>query len=315
MIAIFSTSSYGWLSLKLHNKNPEEKTFLSRQRKWKDSNGWKERKRNTPRRIRFSIRWQMMSTAAESWMLDDGSWMRICGCFLRRHLSLNTFSLIRRILRAITNGRPAVAGHAWAACSQHACKEPAGSGQQTGRSSSSSSSRSSSSSCSCCSHSFVSLKVFFFHEFVLVRSQTGGSWSSKELLTTAAAWNFDSELWTKSNYLAEQMGIQNVENKAKEASRDVTPREYRMYIANKAVESPRKFLDVTNKYTGVVGKHSAVELWFFSFLVQRLGYCLLACFFRSVDLQVRVFCGLVCWSSWFSLLASSGLSSVFFSFQ
>ncbi|CAM6051421.1 unnamed protein product [Sphagnum compactum] len=48
------------------------------------------------------------------------------------------------------------------------------------------------------------------------------------------------------------MGIQNVENKAKEASRDVTPREYRMYIANKAVESPRKFLDVTNKYTGVV---------------------------------------------------------------
>jgi hypothetical protein len=72
------------------------------------------------------------------------------------------------------------------------------------------------------------------------------------------------------------MGIQNVENKAKEASRDVTPREYRMYIANKAVESPRKFLDVTNKYTGVVGKHSAVELCFFSFLVQRLEYCLLA---------------------------------------
>ncbi len=80
-----------------------------------------------------------------------------------------TFSLIRRISRVITNGRPAVAGHAWAACSQHACKEPAGSGQQTGRSSSSSSSRSYSSS-SCCSHTFVSLKVFFFHEFVLVRS-------------------------------------------------------------------------------------------------------------------------------------------------
>lgn len=66
-------------------------------------------------------------------ILDDGSWMRICGCFSRRHLSLNTFSLIRRILRVITNGRPAVAGHAWAACSWHACKERAGSGQQTGR--------------------------------------------------------------------------------------------------------------------------------------------------------------------------------------
>jgi hypothetical protein len=88
------------------------------------------------------------------------------------------------------------------------------------------------------------------------------------------------------------MGIQNVENKAKEASRDVTPREYRMYIANKAVESPRKFLDVTNKYTGVVGKHSGVELCFFVFGTK--AGVLLACFFRSVDLQVRVFCGLVC---------------------
>jgi hypothetical protein len=28
----------------LHNKNPEEKAFLSRQRKWKDSNGSTERK-------------------------------------------------------------------------------------------------------------------------------------------------------------------------------------------------------------------------------------------------------------------------------
>ncbi len=100
-------------------------------------------------------------------ILDDGSWMRICGCFSRRHLSLNTFSLIRRILCVITNGRPAVASHAWAACSLHAWKERAGSGQQTGRSSSSSSS----SSCSCCSHTSVSVKVFFFHEFVLVRSR------------------------------------------------------------------------------------------------------------------------------------------------
>jgi hypothetical protein len=88
------------------------------------------------------------------------------------------------------------------------------------------------------------------------------------------------------------MGIQSVENKAKEASRDVTPREYRMYIANKAVESPRKFLDVTNKYTGVVGKHSGVELCFVGFGTK--AGVLLACFIRSVDLQVGVFCGLVC---------------------
>lgn len=83
------------------------------------------------------------------------------------------------------------------------------------------------------------------------------------------------------------MGIQNVENKAKEASRDVTPREYRMYIANKPVESPRKFLDVTNKYTGVVGKHSAVELWFFRFWYKGWGIaCLLARLLSSSNLLI-----------------------------
>ncbi len=79
-----------------------------------------------------------------------------------------------------------------------------------------------------------------------------------------------------------------MENKAKEASRDVTPREYRMYIANKAVESPRKFLDVTNKYTGVVGKHSAVELCFF-FVFWYKGWniaCLLARLLASSDLLI-----------------------------
>ncbi len=78
-----------------------------------------------------------------------------------------------------------------------------------------------------------------------------------------------------------------MENKAKEASRDVTPREYRMYIANKPVESPRKFLDVTNKYTGVVGKHSAVELWFFRFWYKGWGIaCLLARLLSSSDLLI-----------------------------
>jgi hypothetical protein len=32
------------LPLKLDNKNPEEEAFLSRQRKWEDSNGRNERK-------------------------------------------------------------------------------------------------------------------------------------------------------------------------------------------------------------------------------------------------------------------------------
>lgn len=49
------------------------------------------------------------------------------------------------------------------------------------------------------------------------------------------------------------MALENVVQKAKEASQDVNPKKYSMFLASKPVDGDRKWLDVTNKYTNDVG--------------------------------------------------------------
>lgn len=48
------------------------------------------------------------------------------------------------------------------------------------------------------------------------------------------------------------MAIEDVLQKVRESTQDPT-KKYHMFIANKPVSGSRKYLDVTNKYTGEVG--------------------------------------------------------------
>lgn len=54
-----------------------------------------------------------------------------------------------------------------------------------------------------------------------------------------------------------KMGIEDALSKAKEASKQVTPKKYKMFLASVPVEGERKYLDVTNKFTGDVGNYSS----------------------------------------------------------
>ena len=54
-----------------------------------------------------------------------------------------------------------------------------------------------------------------------------------------------------------KMGIEDVLSKAKESSHQVTPKKYKMFLASVPVEGVRKYLDVTNKFTGDVGSCSS----------------------------------------------------------
>ena len=51
--------------------------------------------------------------------------------------------------------------------------------------------------------------------------------------------------------MALEHGVQH----AKESSNEVKPKKYSMFIASKAVEGDRTWLDVTNKYTNDVGMY------------------------------------------------------------
>lgn len=50
------------------------------------------------------------------------------------------------------------------------------------------------------------------------------------------------------------MALDDVLQKVKEAGNESSPLKYRMFLASKAVEQDREYLDVTNKFTGAVGE-------------------------------------------------------------